>query len=160
MQWMETGKVVNTHGVKGELKIEPWCDSPEFLLQFKQLLIGGTVYRVLASRVHGSMVLAKLEGIDSVQQAQRLKEKPVSIDRTDVALPEGRYFVQDLIGLTVVDQDGARVGTLYDVLSLPAQDVYVVRDEDGEHYIPAVPEFVQSIDLQAGVMSVCLIEGM
>ncbi len=160
MQWMETGKVVNTHGIKGEIKIEPWCDSPDFLLSFKELLIGKNVFRVLSSRVHGKMVLASLEGIESVQDAQRLKEQSVSIDRTGVNLPEGRYFVQDLIGLAVLGQDGVRIGTLYDVMSMPAQDVYVVRGEDGEHYIPAVPEFVLGIDIEGGFISVKMIEGM
>lgn len=160
MQWMEAGKVVNTHGVIGEVKIEPWCDSPDFLLAFGELLVGGEIYKASSLRVHGKMVLAKLDGVDSVQDAQRLKERIISIDRTGVTLPEGRYFVQDLIGLTVVDQDGTRVGTLYDVMSMPAQDVYVVRGDDGEHYIPAVPEFVTEINLATGFVAVRMIEGM
>ena len=160
MQWMESGRIINTHGVRGELKIEPWCDSPDFLLDFKELLIGGTVYDVNSMRVHGKMVLACLDGIESVQDAVRLKGCLVSIDRTDVALPEGRYFVQDLIGLSVVDCDGIRIGTLYDVLNMPAHDVYIVRGEDGEHYIPAVPEFVTEMDPEKGFITVRMIEGM
>lgn len=157
---METGKITSTHGTRGEVRIQPWCDSPDFLLSFRELLIGKTVYGVTSSRVHGRMVLAKLEGVDSVQEAQRLKDQVVSIDRTGVSLPEGRYFVQDLIGLAVVDESGARVGTLYDILDMPAQDVYVVRGEDGEHYIPAVPEFVLGIEPERGVITVRMIEGM
>jgi len=157
---IESGVIVGTHGVRGEIRVEPWCDGPEFLLQFKTVYLAGKPYPVEAARVHKSLALLKLRGVDDVQTAQALRGREVWIDRTGVVLPEGRYFVRDLTGLSVVDADGVRVGTLYEVMSLPAHDVYRVQGEDGERYIPATPQFVKEIDLSAGIVRVELIEGM
>lgn len=159
MDLIEAGRIVGTHGIRGEVKIEPWCDSPEFLRGFETLHIGGSAYIMSSSRVHKSNVLASLEGIDNPQAAQALTGKVVYIDRTGVALPEGRYFVRDLIGLSVIGADGERVGTLFEVISNPAHDIYLVKG-DGEHYIPAVPEFIKEIDVKSGIIRVSLIEGM
>ena len=160
MDLIEAGKIVGTHGVRGEVKIEPWCDSPEFLREFKVLHISGEARAVLSARIHKTHVLTLFEGIGDPQAAQAIVGKIVYLDRTGVTLPEGRYFVQDLIGLSVIDADGTRVGTLYEVMSMPAHDVYHVKGEDGEHYIPVVPEFVREIDIAAGIVRVSLIEGM
>lgn len=160
MELIESGKIVGTHGVRGELKIEPWCDGPEFLLQFRTVYAGGKPYAVESARLHKSLVLLKLKGIDDPQSAGAMRDALLYIDRTGVVLPEGRYFVKDLIGLSVIDQDGQRVGTLYEVLSLPAHDVYRVQGDDGEHYIPALPQFIRDIDIEAGIIRAELIEGM
>lgn len=159
-QLMEAGQIVNTHGIRGEVKIQPWCDGAEFLTEFDVVFIDDTPYRVLESRVHKACVLARLQGVDDVNTAMRLKNKTVSIDRSQVELPEGRHFIADLIGLKVVDSaSGETIGALADVLTLPAQDVYVVRGDD-EYMIPAVKEFIQKIDLAAGQITVSLIPGM
>jgi len=160
MELIEAGKIVGTHGVQGELKVEPWCDAPDFLLKFTTVYLNQKPYQVTGARVHKSLALFKLEGIDDPQAGQALRGQVLHIDRTGVTLPPGRYFVQDLIGLSVYDQEGERVGTLYDVLSLPAHDVYRVQGEDGEHYIPVVPEFIKEIDVENGKILVNLIEGM
>ncbi len=150
---LEAGKIVNTHGIRGEVKILPWCDSPAFLCSFDVLYLDGAPVAVRSARVHGRTVVASLAGV-------RLRDKIVCIDRSNVSLPEGRYFIADLIGLNVLDnRTGALIGTLRDVLTLPANDVYVVRGER-EYMIPAVPAFLAQIDLEAGTMRVNLIEGM
>lgn len=155
----EIGKIVGTHGIRGELRVEPWCDSPAFLAGFSTVFLRGKPYAVESVRTHKSLALIKLESVDSVEAAQALREVVLHIDREGVTLPEGRYFVKDLIGLSVMDGD-ERIGTLTDVLSMPAHDVYQVRGDDGEHLIPAVPEFVKEIDIESGIMRVSLIEGM
>jgi 16S rRNA processing protein RimM len=160
MDLIEIGKIVGTHGVRGELRVEPWCDSPAFLAGFPAVCLHGKAHTVESARVHKRLVLLKLEGVDTVESAQALRDGVLYIDRSGIELPEGRYFIQDLIGLSVTGQDGERVGTLYDVLTAPAHDVYIVRGGDGEHMIPAVPEFVKKIDLENGVIQVALIEGM
>jgi 16S rRNA processing protein RimM len=159
MELIEIGKITGTHGVRGELRIQPWCDSPAFLAGFSAVFIKGQEQRVESAREHKKHVLMKLEGIDTVEDAQSLRDLVLYIDRADAELPEGRYFIKDLIGLAVFDGE-ERVGTLYDVLAAPAHDVYVVRGGDGEHMIPAVPEFVEKIDIDGGVIRVRLIEGM
>ena len=158
-KFIEAGEIVNTHGVRGEVKIMPWTDTPEFLRAIKTLYIDGRAVRVLAARVHKGAVLATLEGVADVNAAMRLKGKRVFIDRDDAALPEGRFFIQDIIGAEVVTETGERVGTLAEAIDAPAGMVYIVRGET-EHLIPAVPEFVLRTDVDNGVITVRLIEGM
>ena len=104
-RFLEAGQIVNTHGIRGEVKIVPWCDSPEFLCGFDTLYIDEAPIRLRAARPHKGNVLAALEGVDTVEGAMALKGKTVHIDRADVTLPEGRHFLADLIGLRVVDAD-------------------------------------------------------
>ena len=159
-QYLQTGKIVSTHGVRGEVKLLPWADSPEFLLQFDTLWIGGRAYRVESSRVQKTCVLVKLAGIDTVEAASALRDQVVSIDRADAQLPQGSIFIADLLGLPVYAGE-TPIGRLTDVMSTPANDVYVVNGEDGqEHLIPAVPEFVLERNVDEGYIRVRLIEGM
>ena len=157
---LQTGKIVSTHGTRGEVKILPWADSPEFLLGFEQLYIDGEPYRVAHARVHGTCVLCQFSGIDDINAAMALRNKVVSIDRAEASLPDGAVFVADLIGLRVLC-DGRELGTIAEVLQPPANDVYVVRGEGGREYmIPAVREFVEEVNVPAGFVRVRLIEGM
>ena len=159
-QFLEAGQVVNTHGVRGEVKIVPWCDSPEFLCGFDTLYIDGAPVKVRESRPHKGNVLARLEGVDDVNAAMRLKNKVVSIDRTGVVLPEGRHFLADLIGLKVVNDDtGEELGILEEVLTPPAHEVYVVKGEHA-YMIPAVDEFLVETNVEGGYIRVRLIKGM
>ena len=160
-RFLEAGQIVNTHGVRGEVKILPWCDSPEFLCSFDTLYIDGAPVKVTAARPHKGSVLAQLEGVGDVNEAMRLKGKTVFIDRTGVELPDGRHFLADLLGLEVRDTDtGAVLGTVREVLTPPAHEVYVVQGEGREYLIPAVDEFVKEIDVEGGQILVHLIEGM
>ena len=158
-RFIEAGEIVNTHGVRGEVKIMPWTDTPEFLRAIKTLYVDEKPLRVLSSRVHKGAVLALLEGVEDVNAAMRLKGRRVSIDRADAPLEPGAFFIQDIIGARVVTEDGAELGALAEVIDAPAGMVYVVRGGT-EHLIPAVPEFVLSTDADAGVVTVRLIEGM
>ena len=157
---LQTGKIVSTHGTRGEVKILPWADSPEFLLGFEQLYIDGEPYRVAHARVHGTCVLCQFSGIDDINAAMALRNKIVSIDRAEASLPDGAVFVADLIGLRVLC-GGREIGKIAEVLQPPANDVYVVRGEGGREYmIPAVREFVEEVNVPAGFVRVRLIEGM
>ncbi len=160
-RFLEAGQIVNTHGIRGEVKIVPWCDSPEFLCGFDTLYIDEAPIRLRAARPHKGNVLAALEGVDTVEGAMALKGKTVHIDRADVTLPEGRHFLADLIGLRVVDADnGAELGVLTEVLTPPAHQVYLVKGPQGEHLIPAVEEFIVETNVDGGYLRVRLIEGM
>ncbi|NCB63141.1 MAG: 16S rRNA processing protein RimM [Clostridia bacterium] len=159
-QFLEAGQIVNTHGLKGEVKILPWCDSPEFLCSFSTLYIDGAPVKVLSASIHKGNVLAALDGVDDVDAAIKLKGKIVLIDRSGVTLPEGRHFIADLIGLEVRDAgSGAVLGVLKDVLTPPAQQVYVVKGERS-YLIPAVDEFIVETNVEGGYIRVKLIEGM
>lgn len=158
-QLLETGEIVSTHGIHGEVKILPWADSPEFLLQFDTYYIDEEPYRVSAARVHKTCVLARIEGVDTPEAAMHLRGKTVSIDRSGVTLPENTVFIADLLGCRVLDEQERELGTICNVLTMPASDVYVIEGE--KHYmIPAVKEFVREIDLAQRLVRVHLIEGM
>jgi len=158
-QYLEAGKIVNTFGIRGEVKLDPWCDSAEFLKPFKTLYIDGKPRKVASSRVHKGMLIVKFEDVDDVNGAMLLKNKMVHFDRADARLPKGRFFLADIIGATVIDEAGNQVGKLTEVMDLPAGHVYVVKGET-EHSIPAVPEFILDTDIENGVIRVHLIEGM
>lgn len=157
---LDAGKIVNTHGVRGELRIIPWCDSAEFLLGFKNLYIDGKPVRVSASRVHKSNLLIKLEGIDDINSALLLKNQIVQIDRTEANLPAGTYFIEDMIGLRVLDDmTGDEIGRVTEVLKMPANDVYVVKGER-EYMIPAVKAFVIETNVGGGYLRVKMQKGL
>ncbi len=158
-RFIEAGEIVNTHGVRGEVKIQPWVDSAEFLKRFKTLYIGEKPYTVLSSAVHKGCLLAALSGVEDVNAAMRLKSAKVFIDRQDAGLPEDGYFLVDIIGAAVLDEAGNEVGKLVDIMETPASMIYIVRGRE-EHLIPAVPEFVKAVDVDNGVITVSLIEGM
>ena len=158
-QYIEAGRIVNTHGVAGEVKIEVWLDSPQFLKSFKRCFIDRREVKLLSARVHKGFLIVKLEGVEDVNAAMALKGRTVFIDRADARLPKGAFFLQDIIGAAVVDESGSEIGKLADVMETPASNVYVVKGER-EHLIPAVPEFILSTDAENGIITVHLIEGM
>ena len=159
-RFIEAGKIVNTHGIRGEVKIQPWCDSPEFLCSFDRLFINETPIKVLSSYVHKNCVIAQLEGVSAVGTAMALKNSIVCIERDEVKLQEGEYFIADAIGLPVFDEEsGEQLGILKDVLEYPASNVFVISGTP-ERLIPAVPEFVKKVDIENGRIFVRLIEGM
>lgn len=159
--FLEAGQVVNTHGTAGEVKINSWCDTPDFLCQFDTLYIDGTPTKVISARPHKNCVLAVLEGVDDINAAMRLKGKKVEIDRAGIELPEGRHFIADLIGLEVRDADSGEVlGKVDDVLTPPAHEVYVVKGGKHSYMIPAVDAFLKETNVEEGYIRVVLIEGL
>ena len=158
-EFLPTGEIVNTHGIRGEVRILPWADSPDFLLNFKELYLDGEKRKVQSSRVQKTCVLVKFKDIDTVEEAALLRGKQVQILKSDARLDKGTFFVADLVGLTVIDQNGTEIGKLTEVLSMPKNDVYIVTGQ-GEYMIPAVKEYVKDIDLKKGTMQVLTIEGM
>ena len=114
-QFLETGRITGTHGLKGEVRVQPWADSPEFLAEFDELYLdkGARKIEISSSRVHKSMLIMKIKGIDSIEQADGLRNKILYMNRDDVELDDDTYFIQDLIGLDVIDDDtGEKLGVL------------------------------------------------
>ena len=158
-EYVEAGRIVNTHGVGGEVKIEVWLDSPEYFRSFKRLYLNGAEKKILSARVHKSFVIARLDGVEDLNAAMALKGKTVEILRADAHLKEGEFFVQDILGFRVVDEQGTEIGILADAVETPASMIYVVKGER-EHLIPAVREFILNIDAEREEIRVHLIEGM
>lgn len=155
---LEVGEIVASHGIHGEVKLLPWADSPEFVLDFDRLYLKEQWFPVERSRVQKTCVLLKLKGIDTVEAAAKLVHTVVSIHREDAHLEEGSYFIADLVGLQVLSE-GQPIGRLKEVISMPGNDVYVVQGRK-KYMIPVVRQFVEAPDFEAGTLTVHLIEGM
>ena len=156
LQYLEAGQIVTTHGVRGEMKVLPWADGPDFLMEFDRVRIDGKEYNVESCRIQKSCNLLKLEGIDTMEAAQAMHGKTLDIYRED-ADPD-IIFAAELIGIEVY-QDDLLIGKLVDVLDYPGNKVYVVKGEK-EYMIPAVKAFVLSTDMDHNRMQVKLIGGM
>ena len=158
-------KIVSTHGVRGEMKALPLCDGAAFLAKFKRLFTsadGAGETRVLGVRAQGNVNLLRLDGVNDMDAARAQVGRTYYLAKADAKLPRGRYFIDDLLGCDVVDADTDRVyGQLTNVDRPAAQDIYTVTDGAGEEYmLPAVPEFVKKIDIDARKIFVTPIEGM
>ena len=156
---IEAGKLINTHGIAGEMKAEVWLDSPEFMKSFRRFFIGEREYNVLSSRIQKGFLYLKLSGVEDLNAAMALKGSTLTIAREDAKLPAGRYFLCDIIGALVCDEDGREIGILEDIEENPAAPLYIVKGER-EHLIPGVPEFIRQVDAENGRIVVHLIEGM
>lgn len=162
-EFLEGGKIVGTHGVRGEMRVECWCDSPQFLAQFKTLYFEEGKEKIkVQSRAHKNMVLMKMPGITTIEQADTLRGKIVYIKRSDIKLEEGVNFVQDLIGLEVTDSSTGEVyGAVNDVLRTGSNDVYEMKGKDEKmYYIPAIPDIIDEIDIKAGVLKITPMKGL
>ncbi len=162
-QYLEVGKVTNVHGLMGEVKVQPWADSPEFLCQFKTLYLDEAHFpmTVQRARVHKNMVIIKFEGPTDVPSALSLRGATLYIDRSDAKLPEGAFFLADIYGLEARDAaDGTVLGSIADVLTLPANNVYVIRGGERELMIPAVPQFIAETSIEGGYIRVNMMEGL
>ena len=151
LEYLPAGKIVNTHGFRGTVKLESWCDAPQILASLDQVwFCKSGVYtsrRVLHASVFKQFVLMDLEGIESEESANALRGTEVFAARDDLPVDEGSFFIADLIGLPVKHADtGAILGKLVDVNTANARDLYVVKNQKGEFYVPAVPEFITHID--------------
>ena len=161
VEYIPVGQIVNAHGIKGEVKLNPIGFDPEFLAEFDVLYIGGKEMEVKHSRVHKSVVLLTLPGVEDMDAALALKGKEVTIRRDDVELPEGYYFDAEIEGMRVIDcATDAEIGTVKRVLTYPAHKIYQVVGEK-EYLIPAVPEvFIESVDVDEQVVRVPRMKGL
>ena len=156
LQFIEAGEIVSTHGIKGEMKVLPWVDSPEILCEFDRCRIDGAEYTIEDCRVQKTCNLIKLSGIDTMEKAQAMRGKTVELYREDI--DDEVIFAAELMGMEVFCKDQL-LGKITDVLDYPSSSVYVVTGEH-EYMIPAVKQFILSTDLAANRMEVTIIEGM
>ena len=156
LQYLEAGEIVSTHGVRGEMKVLPWADGPDFLTEFKRVRICGTEYKVESCRIQKTCNLLKLQGIDTMEAAQAMRGKTVEIYRDEA--PEGLIFAAELMDMEVY-AGGELIGKITDVLDYPGNKVYVVKGQY-TYMIPAVKVFVLSTSVADNRMEVTLIEGM
>lgn len=156
LPYIEAGEIVTTHGVRGEVKVLSWLDSPEMLCEFDRCRISGREYVMDSVRVQKTCNLVKLRGVDTMEDAQKLRGKTMELYREDIS--DGLIFAAELVDVEVY-ADGARIGKVKEVLDYPGNSVYVVQGER-EYLIPAVKEFILSTDLERNQMQVKLLKGM
>ena len=156
LPYIEAGEIVTTHGVRGEIKLLSWLDSPEMLCEFDRCRISGREYAMDAVRVQKTCNLVKLRGVDTMEDAQKLRGKTMELYREDIS--DELIFAAELVDVEVF-ADGACIGKIKEVLDYPGNSVYVVQGER-EYLIPAVKEFILSTDLKKNQMQVKLLKGM
>ena len=157
---IECGKIVNTHGIAGEVKIENYCDEG-FFKRISRISAGSETFEVLSSRTHKGFVLARLQGINTVEDAMRLKGKTVFAERKDINMPRGHVFYSDLYGFDVFDRRVQRViGKLREVRESTASMLYIIESEGKEILVPDVPAFSRGYDLDKQIVEIETIEGM
>ncbi len=161
-EFLELGKIVAIHALKGEIRLQPWCDTPDFAAGFKKVYLDGKPIKVRSARPHKNIVIMHLDGINTPEEAQALVNKVIFISKDQVKLPEGTYFIADLIGMQVIDADNGNVyGELIDVSQTGANDVYHIRFEDGTvRYAPAIPLVVIETNVAEKLMKIRPLEGL
>lgn len=151
-KFIETGKIVGTHGVKGMVRVQAWCDSPEFLTKFKNFYLdseGENKLTATTVRPHGNVVLIAFKGVGSIEEAEKLRNRVIYLNRRDVKLDEGRYFIDDLLDSAVTDADsGEDLGILSDVSQTGANDVWHINRGGKEYLVPAIDEVIVSVDIE------------
>ena len=167
LRYLAIGRVTRAHGIRGEISVSVLTDFPERFETTEWIYLGteleATPYRLEAARWHKQNVLLTLAGVTNRTQAEQLRGQFVQIPVEEATpLPEGSYYLYQLIGLQVITEAGQVLGVVYDILETGANDVYLVKDEaeGAEILIPAIPDVVKSIDLEAGHIIVELIAGL
>ena len=160
--YIEVGQIVNTHGVRGEVKVQPWDVTAEMLLGFKTFYRNGIPFRPTGKRVQGEMVLMKLPEIDDMDEAEKLKGQVLTIRRAEVNLRPGEHFDAELVGMNVYNYfPHTYIGTATEVLSYPAHKLYRVKGPEKSYLIPAVQDvFIADIDEQRREITVRMMEGL
>lgn len=161
LETINVGRIVNAHGIRGEVRVQPRDGDPYFLTKFKTFYIDDKPVTPTANHVHKSLVLMKFPGVDDMNAALTWKDKVLYIRREDAHLPEGEYFDDELLGVEVYDEaTGALLGEIKQVETYPASKVYTVKGEK-EYLVPAVKDaFIRSVDLDKNRMEIHLWEGL
>lgn len=161
-KYLEIGKIVGTHALKGEVRVECWCDSPQFISNFSHLYFDeGKTKLTVKSRPHKNIAIVKIKGIDTIEQADMLRSKILYIDRNDIELDEDVYFVQDIIGLCVKHYETKEeYGTVSDVLKTGANDVYEVKQGNNTYYLPVIDGVIMSTDIENGELLIKPMKGL
>ncbi len=164
-EYLDIGQIVGTHGVRGEIRVNPRCDTPDFIKQFKTLYFdkkGEKSVKVISCRTHGNLALLKLEGVDTVESATALRSKVLYMKRSDAKLPDGSYFIAELTDCTVVDADDESkiYGILTQVSETGANDVWHIKNDEKEYLIPAIPPVVIDVDVVKGIIKIKPLKGI
>lgn len=163
---LEIGQIVNTFGIKGEIKVMPFTNDIKRFDDLEKLYVKSNkcekLYKIESVRYHKNMVLLKLEGINNPEDAEKLRNAFLEIDREDaIPLEKDTYFIADLIGLDVYTDEGNLLGKVDDIYNTGANDIYVVKDELGKQILlPGIKDVIKKVDLDNSKIIVHLISGL
>lgn len=152
-EYIQIGRITNTHGIKGEMRVEYWMDKAEDFLALRTVYLeSGAPLKILSSRNANKFAVVAFDGISDPEGGAKYKGKLLYAKRSDLTLNDGDYFLCDLPGLPVFDvETGERIGCIVDILEKPASFVYTVKTEKGEFLVPAIDEFIKKVDIENGV---------
>lgn len=163
-QFLEIGRLINTHGIRGEMKLEMWCDDIEYLKQFKTLYLdsyGRNSLKLLSARPQKNHAIVKFAEITSIDMAEKLKNSVVYCNRDDAEIDEDANYIQDLIGCAVVDAEtNEEYGSVADVVNYGASDILDVVKDKKHHYIPVIPDIVKGIDTECEMIRIIPMKGL
>ena len=161
-KYIEIGKIVNTYGIKGQLKIVPYTDNIKRFEKLKKIYINEKEYLIENVKYLKNLVILKLQEINTIEQAEKYRNLYIYIDKKDaIKLPKDTYFIRDLIGIEVYTNDGEKLGIIDDIFKTGSNDVYVVKNSLGKQILlPAISSVIEKIDLENKKVIVNLIKGL
>lgn len=163
-QFLEVGKIINTHGIRGELKIQPWCNGVDFIKQLDTLYLdenGTNALEVVSVREHKNCAVVRFSGIDSIESAEKYKNRVLYCNRDDAEIDEGANYIQDIIGCMVKDaNNGAEYGKVLDVLNYGASDILEIEKDGKKSYVPLIEDIVKKIDCESAVIEIIPMKGL
>ena len=163
-QYLEIGKLVNTHGIKGELKLDLWCDDIDYVKQFETVYLDDKGIKLLtpvAVRPQKNMAIIKFAEITSIERAEEYKNKIIYGNRDDAVIDDDANYIADLIGCRVVDiETEQEYGTVMDVLNHGASDILELADNGTKKYVPVIPDIVKEIDTDSEIIKIKYIQGL
>lgn len=159
---LEIGKIVNTHGLRGEIKIQPWCDDSTIFEDIDYVIIDGKEYDILGVKYHKSSVILKLSGIADINEAEKYRNKTIFVTREMLGeLPGGTYYICDLLGCGVQTVSGRFLGKIDDVIKTGSNDVYSVKNENGKQFlIPVIDEVIKNVDIENKMIIIEPLKGL
>lgn len=162
--FLKVGKILNTHGIKGEVKAEFLCDTAEDFFDIEKMFldVGEKPCEISYMRMHKNHILIKFADIDTRDEAEILKGKYIYAYKIDIPLKADHYFIEDLKGCEIFDfENSEKYGVLKDVWNSGASDIYTVVGEDGrEYYLPIIPGTIKEIDIKNDKILVCPLKGV
>lgn len=162
-KFIECGEIVGTHGVRGEVRVNPWCDSPKFLTKFKEFYLTADGTKCMSAKLvrpNNNIVLIKFSGVDSIEEASQLKGTKLYIKREDADIGD-RHFIDELIGCEVFDSlSNAKLGCINDVTQLPSNDVWHIKNGEKEYLLPAIDSVINNIDVENNKVIITPLKGI
>lgn len=163
-QYLEIGKINNTHGLKGEVKLEMWCDGIEYIKQLKTVYLdnnGKKPLTLVSARPQKNIAIIRFAEITSIEQAEELKGKVVFCNRDDAEIDDESYYLADIIGCRVVDAESCRdYGEIVDIMNYGSCDIYDVVLNKKHTLVPAIPDVVKEIDIDNGLVRITAMKGL